>query len=443
MDTLVTLYKEHIATLQQRAQQVLARFKLDGMLIHSGELLTVFLDDHDYPFKVNPHFKAWVPVTQLPNCWLWVDGINKPKLWFWSPVDYWHSVEPLPHSFWTDEIEVVALRNAEDIGALLPRARQNVAYIGPVPQRAMQLDISADHINPQGVIDFLHYHRSYKTDYELACMREAQKLAVAGHRAAKEVFLSGMSEFDINLAYLTATGHRDTDVPYGNIIALNEHAAVLHYTKLDHQTPPQRRSFLIDAGAEYNGYAADLTRTYAAQSDSLFARIVREMNQHELALIDTLKAGVRYSDYHLQMHQRIAAMLLKFDLVRGISEEAMVAENLTGPFMPHGLGHPLGLQVHDVAGFMQDDKGTHLAAPQQYPFLRCTRVLEPRMVLTIEPGFYIIESLLAPWRDGKHSQYFNWQAIDELQPYGGIRIEDNVVIYANRVENMTRDLHLE
>ncbi|MEQ4531386.1 MAG: Xaa-Pro dipeptidase [Mixta sp.] len=442
MNTMATLYKDHIATLQQRAQQVLARFKLDAMLIHSGELLTVFLDDHTYPFKVNPQFKAWVPVTQVPNCWLWVDGVNKPKLWFYSPVDYWHNVEPLPHSFWTDEVEVVALKNADDIDALLPQPRQNVAYIGPVPQRAMQLDIHDDHINPQGVIDFLHYHRSYKTDYELACMREAQKLAVAGHLAAKEAFLSGMSEFDINLAYLTATGHRDTDVPYGNIIALNEHAAVLHYTKLDHQAPPKRRSFLIDAGAEYNGYAADLTRTHAAQSDSLFAQILQEMNQHELALIDTLKAGVRYSDYHLQMHQRIAGMLLKFDLVRGISEEAMVAENLTGPFMPHGLGHPLGLQVHDVAGFMQDDRGTHLAAPQQYPFLRCTRVLEPRMVLTIEPGFYIIESLLASWREGKYSQHFNWQAIDALQPYGGIRIEDNVVIYANRVENMTRDLHL-
>ena len=96
------------------------------------------------------------------------------------------------------------------------------------------------------------------------------------------------------------------------------------------------------------------------------------MNKEELALIATLKAGVRYTDYHLQMHQRIARLLLKFELVQGLSEETLVAENLTGPFMPHGLGHPLGL-VHDVAGFMQDDSGTHLAAPSQYPYLRCTR----------------------------------------------------------------------
>lgn len=443
MESLVTLYQDHLKTLQARAQQVLEHNKLDALLIHSGELLTVFLDDHTYPFKVNPQFKAWLPVTSVPNCWLWVDGVNKPKLWFYSPVDYWHNVEPLPQSFWTDEIEIVALKKADEIAQLLPPHRDNVAYIGPVPARAAQLGINTDRTNPKAVIDFLHYHRSYKTDYELYCLREAQKTAVIGHRAAKEAFLSGMSEFDINNAYLSATGHRDTDVPYGNIIALNEHAAVLHYTTLDHLPPEQARSFLIDAGTEYNGYAADLTRTYAAQADSDYAQLLNEMNQEELALIGTLKAGVRYSEYHQQMHQRIAKLLLKHQLVKGLSEEALVAEDITGPFMPHGLGHPLGLQVHDVAGFMQDENGTDLAAPQQYPYLRCTRILEPRMVLTIEPGIYFIDSLLAPWRESKFSQHFNWDRIDALKPYGGIRIEDNVIIREQGVENMTRDLKLD
>ncbi|WP_224717831.1 Xaa-Pro dipeptidase [Pectobacterium versatile] len=442
MEKLASLYHHHLATLQTRAQAVLARHQLDALLIHSGELLTVFLDDHDYPFKVNPQFKAWVPVTQVPNCWLWVDGVNPPKLWFYSPVDYWHNVAPVPESFWTEEIEITVLRNADDIGQLLPSPRERVAYIGYAPQRAKDLDIRADNINPQGVLDYLHYHRAYKTDYELACMREAQKTAVIGHRAAHEAFLSGMSEFDINLAYLTATGHRDIDVPYGNIIALNEHAAVLHYTQLDHQVPSDVRSFLIDAGAEYNGYAADLTRTYSAQSDGAFALLIKDLNQEMLSLIDTVQAGVRYTDYHIQMHQRIAKLLKSHQLVRDISEEAMVEQGLTSPFLPHGLGHPLGLQVHDVAGFMQDDRGTHLAAPSQHPYLRCTRVLEPGMVMTIEPGIYFIESLLAPWREGELSQHFDWQKIEALKPFGGIRIEDNIVIHEGRVENMTRDLNL-
>ncbi|SVK47871.1 Xaa-Pro dipeptidase [Acinetobacter baumannii] len=91
---------------------------------------------------------------------------------------------------------------------------------------------------------------------------------------------------------------------------------------------------------------------------------------------------MRYTDYHVQMHQRIAKLLKNHKLVNGLSEEAMVETGITTPFLPHGLGHPLGLQVHDAAGFMQDEQGTHLAAPSKYPFLRCTRVLQPGMVCT-------------------------------------------------------------
>lgn len=111
---------------------------------------------------------------------------------------------------------------------------------------------------------------------------------------------------------------------------------------------------------------------------------MKDVNDEQLALIATMKAGVSYVDYHIQFHQRIAKLLRKHQIITDMSEEAMVENDLTGPFMPHGIGHPLGLQVHDVAGFMQDDSGTHLAAPAKYPYLRCTRILQPGMVLTIE-----------------------------------------------------------
>ncbi len=139
METLASLYNDHLATLQQRAREVLERNNLDALLIHSGELQRVFLDDHSYPFKVNANFKAWVPVTSVPNCWLWVDGVNKPKLWFYSPVDYWHSVEPLPNSFWTKSIELLPLTNADDIAGQLPQQRERVGYIGYAQQRASLL----------------------------------------------------------------------------------------------------------------------------------------------------------------------------------------------------------------------------------------------------------------------------------------------------------------
>ncbi|MBT9432172.1 Xaa-Pro dipeptidase [Candidatus Sodalis endolongispinus] len=441
MESLSSLYQDHLATLQQRTREILQRQRLEGLLIHAGEPIGRFLDDHDYPFKVNPQFKAWLPVTGVQHCWLWVDGVNKPKLWYYLPVDYWYLVEPLPDSFWTPYVDIVPFADPDEIDALL-LPRDNVAYLGSAPQRASRLGIEREYINPQPVLDYLHFHRAYKTDYELACMREAQKSAVNGHRAAKEAFLSGMCEFDINIAYLSACGHRDTDVPYDSIISLNEHAAVLHYTRLDQRTPEHVLSFLIDAGTEYNGYAADLTRTYATHKDSDFAALIAAMNSEQQALIATIETGINYIDYHLQMYGRIAKLLKQFDIVSGLSEDAMVTEGVTVPFLPHGLGHPLGLQVHDVAGFMQDDSGTSLAPPSRYPHLRCTRVLQPRMVLTVEPGLYFIESLLAPWRAGAFGRHFNWSRIESFKPYGGIRIEDNIVIRDNHIENMTRALKL-
>lgn len=217
---------------------------------------------------------------------------------------------------------------------------------------------------------------------------------------------------------------------------------MLHHTRLQQNAPVEKCSFLIDAGAEYNGYAADLTRTYSFRSNNDFAALIKDLNSEQLELIDTIQCGVRYTEYHLQMHHRLAKILRTHKLLVEISEEAILALGLTRPFLPHGLGHFLGLQVHDVGGFIQDDIGTCLAAPSEYPYLRCTRIIQPRMVLTIEPGLYFIDSLLSVWRSGEFSKYFNWQKINMLKSYGGMRIEDNIIIHKKRVENMTRDLGL-
>jgi Xaa-Pro dipeptidase len=91
---------------------------------------------------------------------------------------------------------------------------------------------------------------------------------------------------------------------------------------------------------------------------------------------------------------------------------------------------------------MQDERGTHLAAPELFPYLRCTRVMEVGQVFTIEPGFYFIDSLLEPLRQGEQGKRVNWNKVEALRPYGGICIEDNVVLHANGVENLTRQAGL-
>jgi Xaa-Pro dipeptidase len=434
-----SLYQAHLAELQLRTRRLLERENLDALVIHSGQTQRKFLDDMDYPFKANPLFKAWLPVVDNPHCWLIVDGVNKPKLIFYRPKDFWHKVPDEPNDFWAEHFDIELLDKANKVETLLPYDKGRMAYLGEYLEVARALGFSE--INPEPVLNFIHFYRAYKTPYEQACLRIANQMAVAGHKAAKAAFYNGGSEFDIQLAYLAAVQQTENEVPYGNIIALNQNCAILHYTALERKVPKQQYSFLIDAGAEFHGYAADITRTYSFNPQDEFASLITAVNAAELQLVDGLKPGIKYGELHIQCHLKIAEILQQFDFVK-LAPEAIVESQISRTFFPHGLGHHLGLQVHDVGGFMADERGTHVAAPESHPYLRCTRTVEANMVFTIEPGLYFIDSLLADLAASEFDKYINWNKVDAFRRYGGIRIEDDVIVHQDRNENMSRDLDL-
>lgn len=438
LEQLAQTYPQHISELQSRTREAMQRESIDGLIIHSGQSKRLFLDDNHYPFKVNPQFKAWLPVIDNPNCWLIVNGVDKPKLVFYRPKDFWHKVPDEPNDFWAEQFDIVFLTQADAVEKHLPFDKSKYAYIGEYIDVAKALGFEL--VNPDRVMHYLHYQRGYKTDYELVCMREANRIAVNGHRAAKIAFQQGLSEFDINLAYLCAVRQGDNQVPYNNIVALNENASILHYTDLDTEASNNAGSFLIDAGATFNGYAADITRTYAREN-GVFADLIESMHKISQQCVDELKPGVSYAEIHCSAYEQIAALLRDTGIVN-LAPNDMVETGIVSTFFPHGIGHFLGLQVHDVAGHVSNDRGTPNPAPEAHPFLRNTRTIEARQVFTIEPGLYFINSLLAELKSSEHSKYINWNVVDSLRPFGGIRIEDNVIVHRDKNENMTRELNL-
>ncbi len=438
MNELLKHYPAHITELQKRSKSALQRDNLQGLVIHSGQEIKVFLDDYGYPFKVNPHFKVWLPLTNLPNSWLIVNGEDKPTLIYYQPVDFWHKVEVLEDCYWNEHFNIKIITNATDVDKLLPYDKKGFAYIGEHIEVAKALGFES--INPESPLNYIHYHRAYKTKYEQECMRCSNAIAVKGHKAAKALFLEGASEFDIQQAYLKATEHTCNDTPYGNIVALNKNASILHYTALEKSVPQAHRSFLIDAGASFNGYASDITRTYSFKRDK-FAELITRMNTLMLNAVDGLKPGVNYVDLHIQTYKDVGNVLAEFGFINVTAEQAFEA-GIISTFFPHGLGHHLGLQTHDVGGFMADERGTHVASPDEHPFLRTSRVIEVNQVFTIEPGLYFIDSLLGDLKASKHSSMVNWSAVEEMRVYGGIRIEDNIIVHQLHNENMTRDLEL-
>ena len=268
-------------------------------------------------------------------------------------------------------------------------------------------------------------------------MRLASRRGARGHIAAEAAFRDGLGEFDIHRAYCKAVSHSDNELPYSNIIALNSHGAVLHYTDLEREAPQETRSFLIDAGAQVHGYASDITRTYS-YDDTRFADLIERMDTVQLQIVDKVRSGVDYSALHVEAHRMLAGVLVDAEIAAG-DPDTLLATGVTSAFFPHGLGHLIGVQVHDVGGFMENESGTTIDPPSGHPFLRLTRELEENMVITIEPGIYIVDMLLENLRGTPAEDHVLWDGVDWLRPFGGVRIEDDVRVTTDRCENLTRD----
>jgi Xaa-Pro dipeptidase len=433
-DRLAQLYPAHLASLRQRADAALARAGREHLVIPSGRLHMQFLDDMPYPFKVNPHFKAWLPVTHAPGCWLAYTPGAKPKLIYLQPRDYWHVVPKAPSGYWVEHFDIAIIRDADEARALLPKDPERCAILGE--PSAVVGDLVPD--NPQAAIDYLHYHRAFKTAYEIELMREASRIGTRAHRAAEMAFRSGESEFGIHMAYLHAAGLMEEELPYGNIIALNEHAAVLHYMDLGRSPPAKADSFLIDAGGQFHGYASDITRTHAAPEAPEFLALIDAMENAQQGFCSRVRNGQSYPELHLHAHHVIAGILKDHGFI-DLDAEAAVATGVSSAFFPHGLGHMIGLQVHDVGGFMASEDGGTLAKPEGHPYLRLTRTLAPGMVVTIEPGLYFIDMLLEELKAGSHAKHVDWRRVDAFRKYGGIRIEDDVACTDGDPLNLTRE----
>ena len=424
-----TLYPDHLQRLTEITEKAMSAEQCDSILIYSGAPKLDFLDDYHGPYKASPHFVWWLPLTQSPHCYLLIQTGKKPVLFYHLADDFWHVPPQEPTGFWCDYFDIHLCSDLAHVKRELSRYQSTStqrAWIGDDTEVAKHLGINTQ--NPQGLMHRLHYSRAIKSQYEIACLAQANATALVGHEAAKQAFLAGKSEFETQLAYLGAVKQDQTQMPYRNIIGFGHHSAVLHYQHYDYsaQNMHQPQSFLIDAGAPCNGYASDITRCHSRGSD-LYQQLIDAMTAAQRSVCAMVKPGVKFSDLHHHMHHLALDLLQQFNLVQGSIDE-LETSRISSAFFPHGLGHLLGLQVHDIGGWQQDELGSMQEPPADHLYLRCTKTLEKDMVVTIEPGIYVIDSLLQKWRDDGFGHLLNNTAIGQLRPLGGVRIEDNIVV---------------
>lgn len=274
--------------------------------------------------------------------------------------------------------------------------------------------------------------RAHKTAEEIAEMERAVNISGAMHVAAMKAARAGMVEAELaGLVEGIAVGGGG-HLSYGIILSVNGQILHNHY----HGNTLQKGQMVLgDFGAETAmHYAGDITRTFPVASK--FTTKQREIYEivldAEVSAITSLRPGLTYQSVHLATARRMAEGLKALGLMQGDLDEA-VAKGAHALFFPHGLGHMVGLDVHDMEDLGENFVGYSDAVQRSTQFgtayLRLARALEPGFVLTVEPGIYFIPELIDQWRRKKQfTEFINYPALKKYRDFGGIRVEDNVLI---------------
>ncbi|MCB0587741.1 MAG: aminopeptidase P family protein [Phaeodactylibacter sp.] len=273
---------------------------------------------------------------------------------------------------------------------------------------------------------------SIKSPEEVAEMEKAVNITRAMHLAAMRRARPGILEAElagiVEGIALAANGQ----LSYPAILTVNGQTLHNHYHG---NTLKDGQLVLGDFGAETaTHYAGDITRTFPVSKtfSTRQKEIYKIVLDTEVACIEALKPGVFYRDVHLFAARMITEGLKALGIMKGDTEEAVQA-GAHALFFPHGLGHMLGMDVHDMEGLGEDYVGYGDGMERSTQFglksLRLARKLMPGFVLTVEPGIYFIPELLDMWeKERKHWEFINYEKAQQYRDFSGVRIEDNVLI---------------
>lgn len=285
--------------------------------------------------------------------------------------------------------------------------------------------------------------RLVKEDCEIEAIDDACNLGYEMHTVARNSIVPGIIEQEIVGKMDGVTLSKGWGVSFPTI--LTQHGETLHNHLHDKIIEPGKL-MVIDAGAESNvHYASDFTRTYptsgkfTAKQHEIY-QIVCDCNEFAFSMT---RPGISYREVHLKTMHLMLEELRALDIVRGDVQD-MVEAGIAGLFMPHGLGHNMGLDVHDMEDYGENYVGyddDQSRSPQLgLGSLRMARKLVPGNVITDEPGIYFIPALIEKWKSEKTDHGFvNYQKLESYYDFGGIRLEDDVLVTADGARRLGKE----
>ncbi len=274
--------------------------------------------------------------------------------------------------------------------------------------------------------------RLVKSDEEIAEIEKALEIAAGMHTLAMRMSRPGMREQEVVGAIDGLVSSQGSALAFP--IIFSKRGEVLHNHKHDNILK-EGDLVILDAGANsLTHYASDITRSFpvGAPFSDRQRQVYETVLRAEMDAIAAVEPETRFEDIHLLASRRLAEGLQEMGLMKG-DLEAAVAAGAHALFFPHGLGHMMGLDVHDMEGLSEDLVGYGDEAKRSTQFgrssLRLARALKPGFVVTIEPGLYFIPSLIDQWRqENRHAEFIDYDQLEDWKDFGGVRIEDDVLV---------------
>jgi len=428
-------------TYIDRRKKLKVKFDSGILLFLGNEESPMNYADNPYKFRQDSNFLYYWGLDE-PALAAVIDIDNNEEIIFGDDVSLndiiWMGPQPSIQEK-AEEVGVEKTKPWEELPGYLKSDRE-IHYLPPYRgeqtitlSQMMNVDPTAVEFNAsEKLIKAVVSQREKKTDEEILQIETAVDLAAQMHIAVMQMLEPGMYEHEACGAMEGIVLASDSRLSFPPIFSVDGETLHNHY----HGNQVKAGEILInDSGAESElHYASDITRTvpvsgkFTSRQKDIY-QIVLNANKKA---IKASRPGVKNKDVHLQAAREIASGLKDLGLMKGDIDQA-VQEGAHALFFPHGLGHMLGLDVHDMEALGEKYVGYDEEIQRSDQFglsaLRLGKKLEPGFVVTTEPGIYFIPELIDRWKeDGKHEAFINYQKVEEYKDFGGIRIEDDILI---------------
>ncbi|ODV88857.1 hypothetical protein CANCADRAFT_28801 [Tortispora caseinolytica NRRL Y-17796] len=428
---------------KQHALKVKALLGLSEGLLYIESEKTVYFPNCDQtrPFRQNRSF-YYLTGCDLPDCYVTFDLAQEKLVLYLPPIDdddvMWSGMPLLPEEA-MKKYDIDSCVYESDLESVLSSA----ATIHVMEQNKRPLPTT---VNAKFLLDAIDEARATKDEYEIAELRKAAEISDHAHL---QVMMNRKIETNECHVHAESVYHcmrsGSKHQAYDPICCAGTSASTLHYVRNDQpMLGDGQLLFLIDAGAEWNNYASDVTRCFpiggewTKESLEIYT-LVQKMQAETMQLV---RPGVHWEDLHLLSHKILVQRFLELGIFRDPQgkpvSDALVQEVLDSrvsvAFYPHGLGHMLGMNTHDTAG-----RANYEDPDIMFRYLRIRRPLEEGFYVTVEPGCYFNKFLIEDaLKKPEQAKYIDQDVLERYWKVGGVRIEDDVLVTADGYENFTK-----